>query len=111
MGEISFMDMLYSRYSNPMELVKTYIRRGRFGEFVAGFLQAEKDRRKAETKKDEDLKEWIAYVHSYSDKSFDDWKAEILGKASTPGKKTAGRDFDLDDKGIQNIIGKLFPDG
>lgn len=105
------MDMLYARYSNPMELMKTYIRRGRFGEFVEGFLQAENDRRKAEAKRDEDLKEWIAYVHSYSDKSFNDWKAEILGGTKAAGSKKAGSDFDLDDKGIQNIIGKLFPDG
>jgi hypothetical protein len=77
---------------------------------VEGFLQAENDRKKAEEKKDKDLKEWIAYVHSYSEKSFDDWKAELLSTAAAKtGKKTAGSDFDLDDKGIQNIIGKLFP--
>lgn len=105
------MDMLYARYSNPMDLMSTYITRGRFGDFIKSFLRAEKDREKEEADKDEDLKMWIAYVHSYSEKSFNDWKAEILGRTSTTGRKTAGSDFDLDEKGIQNIIGKLFPDG
>lgn len=111
MGEISFMDLLYSRYSNPMELVRSYIRRGRFGEFVTGILQAEKDRKKAEAKRDEDLKEWIAYVHSYSEKSFDDWKADLLGAARTKAGNKASSDHDLDDKGIQDIYTKLFPGG
>lgn len=111
MGEISFMDLLYSRYSNPMELVRSYIRRGRFGEFVTGILQAEQDRRKAEAKRDEDLKEWIAYVHSFSDKSFNDWKAQLIGSAEAKTGKKASGDYDLDDKGIQDIYAKLFHNG
>lgn len=109
MGEISFMDLLYSRYSNPMELVRSYIRRGRFGEFVTGILQVENDRKKAEAKRDEDLKEWIAYVHSYSEKSFNDWKADLTGGTRTV-KKTGG-DYDLDEKRAQEIIDNLFPGG
>lgn len=105
------MDLLYSRYSNPMELVKTYIRRGRFGEFVTGILQADKDRKKAEAKRDEDLKEWIAYVHSYSEKSFDEWRAQLIGSAAAKTGKKAGSDQDLDDKGIQAIIDNVFKNG
>ena len=103
------MDMLYARYSSPMDLLSTYINRGRFGDFIKDFLQAENDRRKEEADKDEELKMWIAYVHSYSDKSFNDWKAQILGDTKT-GKK-AGGDYDLDEKGIQDIYAKLFPNG
>lgn len=109
------MDMLYARYSSPMDLMSEYISRGRFGDFIEGFLQAEKDRKKEEAERDEDQKMWLAYVYSNTDpnKSFKDWKAEVLGRAGTSaaGKKTAGSDFDLDEKGIKDIIGKLFPDG
>lgn len=107
------MDMLYARYSSPMDLMSEYISRGRFGDFIEGFLQAEKDRKKEEAERDEDQKMWLAYVYSNTDpnKSFNDWKAETLGRTNTAGKKTAGSDFDLDDKGIKNIIGNLFPDG
>lgn len=107
------MDMLYARYSSPMDLLRTYINRGRFGDFITDFLQAEKDRRKSEAEKDEELKMWIAYVHSYSEKSFNDWKAGLMGgtkEDKKTGKKT-GSDFDLDDKGIRDIYAKLFPDG
>lgn len=105
-GEIRFMDMLYARYSNPMELMRTYIRRGRFGEFVQGFLQAEHDRRKAEADRDEEWHWWTAYIHSYSDLSFGEWKRKILGQS---GSKTTGGDYDLDDKGVQSIIDNIFP--
>lgn len=105
------MDLLYSRYSNPMELVRSYIRRGRFGEFVTGFIQAENERRRAEAKRDEDLKEWIAYVHSYSDKSFNDWKAQLIGSATTKSAKKTGGDYDLDEKRAQEIIDSLFHNG
>ena len=32
------MDLLYARYSNPMDLMGRYINQGRFGEFVHEFL-------------------------------------------------------------------------
>ncbi len=107
------MDMLYARYSSPMDLLYTYINQRRFGDFIKGFIQVENDRKKAEADRDEELKEWIAYVHSYSEKSFDDWKADLIGSTEArtgnkPGKK-AGRDEDLDDKGIQDIYAALFP--
>lgn len=102
------MDMLYARYSNPMDLVKSYIRRRRFGEFVQGFLEAENERRKEEAERDEGMKEWIAYVHSYSEKSFKDWRADLIGSAEDK-KKTAGKsDRDLDAAGVDSIMKKLF---
>lgn len=106
------MDMLYARYSSPMDLMRTYINHGRFGDFIQGFIQAENDRKKAEADRDEELKEWIAYVHSDTEKSFNDWKAELIEKAEAKTRnktgRKAGRDEDLDDKGIQAIINKVF---
>ena len=109
------MDMLYARYSSPMDLMRTYIHHGRFGDFITGFIQAENDRKKAEAERDEELKEWIAYVHSDTEKSFNKWRADLKEYAETMiGNKAgnkAGRDEDLDDKGIQDIYAKLFPNG
>lgn len=100
--------MLYRAYSNPMDLVKRYISTGRFGTFVSSFLQAEYDRRKAEAEKDNENKLWLAYVHVASkgltDKSFDDWKKDVLRSGSTTGSK----DAELTADGARSIVNKLL---
>ena len=109
-GEVRFMDMLYRAYSNPLDLMKSYINRRRFGEFVDGFLAAERDRMKAEAEKDEFLREWIAYVHSDTTKSFYDWRADLIQTAESKKeiKRKTGGDLDLDDAGIDAIMRKMF---
>ena len=102
------MDMLYRAYSNPLDLMYMYINQGRFGKFVTGFLEAEDEKRKAEAEKDNDWMLWTMYIHSYSDKSFNDWKDAVLPKQ---GEKNHNRktDSDLDEADMQSIITKLFP--
>lgn len=100
--------MLYSRYSNPMDLVKRYINQRRFGAFVSDFLTAEYERRKQEAEKENELKLWIAYVHSYSEKSYNEWKDQIFQTGSTTNSGKS--DADLDDEGIRSIIDSLFTD-
>ena len=106
-GEVKFMDMLYRAYSNPLDLMNQYINHGRFGKFVTGFLEAEYERRKEEANKDEDWKLWVMYIHSFSDKSFAEWKRDIMKTASETRKKN--RDDELNDDGIKSIVNKLFP--
>jgi hypothetical protein len=101
------MDLLYSRYSNPMDLVKRYINQRRFGAFVSDFLTAEYERRKQEAEKENEMKLWIAYVHSYSDKSYSEWKKQVFRGSTT---NTGKADADLDDEGISSIINSLFTD-
>lgn len=101
------MDMLCRAYSNPWDLMNLYINQGRFGKFVTGFLEAEYERRKEEAEKDNDWKLWVMYVHSYSEKSFSEWKKEASKNASDTRKKN--RDDELNDDGIQSIVNKLFP--
>lgn len=98
------MDLLYRAYSSPMDLMKRYINQGRFGTFVHGFLEAEYERRKAEIDKENEQMLWIAYVHSYAEESFEDWKKKVC-------KKDGGttKDAELDDEGIKGIIDSLFP--
>lgn len=99
------MDMLYSRYSNPLDLMNLYINQGRFGDFVSGFCTAEHDRKKEEADKELDTKLWMAYVYSRSNLSFREWKNNICKPDMTHGS-----DESLDNEGIKAIINDLFPD-
>lgn len=101
------MDLLWRSYGSPMDLMNSYINRGRFGEFVKGFLEAEYERRKAEAEKDNESKLWAAFVHSESNETFDEWRKRVCSSASTT--QSRGKDVDLTDKGIEQIIHKFFP--
>lgn len=97
------MDMLYARYSNPMELMGMYINQGRFGDFVSGFLRSETERKNKEVERDNEMKLWIAYIHSHSDKPYGEWKDGIAKP------RAVGGDDNLDDAGIMSIMTDLFP--
>jgi hypothetical protein len=101
------MDMLYRAYSNPLDLMNRYINQGRFGKFVAGFLESEYERRKAEDEKDFDWKLWMMYINSITEKSYGEWKESVLDNASEKTRKT--KDDDLTEDGIQSIFDRLFP--
>ena len=98
--------MLYRAYSNPMDWVSMSINRGRFGTNVAGFLKSEYERKKEETEKNNDWMLWVAYIHSYSNKSFNEWKKQFAGGKSTTAK--ANRDADLDETAANKIIDSLL---
>ena len=98
--------MLYSRYSNPMDLVGRYINSGRFGEFTGEFLTLEMERRKAEAELEQRRELWAAYIHSYSNESFADWKKRVLKPSGTT--KSAGHDENMSQQDAQAIIDSLF---
>lgn len=100
------MDLLYSRYSNPMDLIKQYIKQRRFKAFVSGFVKAENERRQLEADRDTEMKLWIAYIHSYSDETYATWRGRVVGGSTE--RVTCKSDTDLDDEGIQAIIDKTF---
>ena len=72
------MDLLYSRYASPMEFMQLYIEQGRFGEFVTEILEMDRKRKQETDKKEEEDRLWTAYIHSMSDKSFNEWKKELF---------------------------------
>ncbi len=74
------MDLLYSRYANPMEFMRAYIENGRFGEWVENIYEMNLIRRREEDQKENDSRLWLAYVHSYTDKSFAEWKKSLTEK-------------------------------
>lgn len=72
------MDLLYTRYSNPLEFMRLYIENGRFGEFVENIISIDNKRKIEEAEAENEKKFWDMYIHSFSDKSFNDWKAEVI---------------------------------
>lgn len=101
------MDLLYARYSNPLDLMSIYINQGRFGDFVAEFCTAEYDRKKEEADKDLESKLWMAYVYSRSELPYREWKNKVCTKDEP---QTHRGDENLDNEGIKAIINDLFPD-
>jgi len=77
MGEFEFMDMMYSRYTCPIEFMNIYIENGQFGQLVKDIIESNNKRKQEESEKENDHKMWELYLHSMSDKSFNDWKKEI----------------------------------
>lgn len=77
---------------------------GRFGEFVHEIISSENKRRQEEAQKEEDRKFWELYLHSASEKSFLDWKAEVVGRKAEVGK----HDADLTNDDADAIIKRLF---
>jgi len=45
---------------------------------VENIISAENKRRKEEAEKEEEHKLWTMYIHSTSDKSFVEWKKEVM---------------------------------
>lgn len=101
------MDWLYARYSSPMDLVDRYIKQGRFGTFVHGFLMAKHEQEKKEAERDNEWMMWVAFVHSYSDKTYGEWKKDFMGSKNSKSTK----DNELTDDGIKKILNKLFKQG
>jgi len=102
------MDLLYSRYASPLELLDLYISQGRFGEFVRNIIELENERKAEEDKKEEDKKLWSLYLFNGSGKSFIDWKAEVLENSRQRVSK--GKDENLTDSDIMGIINNVFPE-
>ena len=105
MGEFRFMDLLYSRYSNPMDLMEHYMNQGRFGEFVTKIIELESERKQEERKKLEEQKLWSMYIHSMSECSFNDWKKQVLH----PAKPGHTRDEDMTTSDALDIVNRFLP--
>ena len=101
------MDLLYSRYSRPLDLMNRYINQGRFGKFVSEFLDAEYERRREEARQERDRKLWQVYIRSDSKDSFETWKTRVCQVDDRTGEPSG--DINLDNDGIEKILTKLFP--
>ena len=87
-----------------------YIKRGRFGEFVAKIFEAKQKEEQEKWEKDEDWKLWVMYTRLLPDKSFPDWKKGLQETQQARPRMQCGRDEELTDDDINGIIGRLFPE-
>ena len=108
------MDLLFSRYASPLDLINTYIDNGRFGEFVTNTLELENERRKEKLKHDDDWMLWMMYTRLYpvfTEKTFPEWKARLKTLPENKGGRNHGcSDADMTKEDIQNIMDSLFPE-
>lgn len=94
--------------------MRGYINTGRFGDFVKGVMAESDRRKKEEAEKEEDNKLWFMYClmasrgFIESNKSYGEWKNEVLRPATQTGK--TGSDANLNDDGIKAIMNDLFPE-
>ena len=103
---------MYQRYPDPRGLLSLYIDSGRFGELVENLLTAEIARRKEEAEKENERKMWELYLHSNTDKSFKDWRDEIMRNhkaQAKAGAQTGKRDEDMTSEDVDSLLSKLFP--
>lgn len=82
------MDLLYKKYSNPLEFMNLYINQGRFGEFVENIITQDRKQKQEAIKKENEDRMWEAYIHSYSDKSFNDWKNSLTTSSEKESAKS-----------------------
>lgn len=104
------MDLLFQKYASPFDLMNTYINNGRFGEFVTEFIKIERKRKREQLEKEENNKLWEAYIHSFSDESFDDWKAKAVVKVTKPSGRSGTavtREEILSNKKIIRLLDSL----
>lgn len=91
--------------------MRPYIEQGRFGEFVTEIIQAENKRRSEQAEKETEEMLWNAYIHSGSENSFIDWKAEVMRPVDTDRpKRSVKRDEDMTKQDIDNLMKHLFRD-
>lgn len=69
-------------------------------------MEAEYERKKQEAERDQEWMLWVAYVHSYSDKSFSEWKNTVMKPVSTTHRR--GSDASMTEKDAQSIMNRLF---
>lgn len=102
------MDLMYSRYAAPMELIGIYIEQGQFGEFVAEILDMDYKRRLEELEEKENEKLWIPYlintVINGSKESFLQWKKRLLEEAI----QSKGTDEEMTADKIESILKDVF---
>lgn len=73
--------MMYQRYTCPLEFMKLYIDSGQFGEFVSDIIKADRKRKQEEAEQKNERQMWELYLHSMSEKSFNDWKSDLLSQS------------------------------
>ena len=89
--------------------MRTYIKHGRFGEFVDNIINAENKRRKEEAEKENEHKLWTMYIHSMSDKSFIDWKKGLMEQKEPESYSMTNEQVEAEKQHAMEILKKISP--
>lgn len=91
--------------------MQSYIKRGRFGEFVENIINADYERKREEAEKEEEHKWWTLYVHSMSDKSFTEWKKEVIcnSKKEPETYSMTNEQVEAEKQHVKGILKKISP--
>lgn len=103
------MDLLYSRYASPMELMRLYIEQGRFGEFVTEILEMDSKRKQEAAKEKDDDRLWAAYIRSMSEKSFIDWKNDLFTQKQPEDYSMTDEQVASEKDHARDILKKISP--
>ena len=91
--------------------MNTYIEQGRFGEFVSEIIEMEYKRKHEKAEKDDEERLWTMYVHSYSDKSFIEWKNDLTQEQKKGPVNYSMTNEQVDDvkKQAKGILSRISP--
>lgn len=103
------MDLLYSRYASPAEFMNTYIVQGRFGEFVAKIFEMDVARKKEAVRREDDNMLWQAYIHSVTDKTFQEWKDELIQGKEPVSYGMSDRQVNVVKRQTREILNRMSP--
>lgn len=103
------MDLLYSRYAEPGRFMDAYMEQGRFGEFVTNMLEMDTQRKREAAEKIENDRLWLAYILSMTDKSYRDWKAELLQGKGQASYAMTDRQVDAVRQQAKGILDRISP--
>lgn len=103
------MDLLYSRYASPVEFMNAYIAQGRFGEFVTKIFEMDVRRKREAIRKEDDNMLWQAYVHSVTDKTFQDWKDGLIQEKELVSYHMSDRQVNAVKRQTREILSRISP--
>lgn len=96
------MDLLFKRYASPFLLLDETIKTGRFSEFVTELVSIVNE----ETEKEDEDTMWEYYLHRIFDKSFADFKKEMM-RSEQPENPV---DFETTLQTSYDILNGFVPD-
>ena len=93
------MDLLFKRYASPFTLLDLMLQTDKLDEFVITIINEENEQ-----------KLWELYLHhQWLDKSFDDFKKEVLGSVTNETNKVSEKEIEATINHSKEILNGFNP--
>lgn len=93
------MDLLFKRYASPFSLLDIMIQSNKLDEFVITIIDEENEQ-----------KLWELYLHhGWLNKSFEDFKKEVLIPKTNASSKTTGKEIEATINHSKEILNSFKP--